>query len=304
MIGMPKAVTTALHETLEEHPDVFTSPFKEPNYFCRDLNEEAISSGAYMAEQTSDETYAKIFSNARDDQIRMESTTTYVYSEVAPELIKRTNPACKALLILREPTSWVPSFYQQQHEYHMENLSIEDAYAISKRGETRELPEQHMRPSSYDYYRLAAPVEQVKRWKRVFGDDLLIATFKHVTKEWPEFRAELSAFLGIDDIDIELKRVNVSGRARLRAVSRAAEVLRPYQWRQVLGPLFKPLSRTYRRVFFPPAPKPEWRPPKADFVDRVREMERVTGLPLTEDWGYDAHVRESRIAATSRTDDR
>jgi len=33
IVGKPKSGTTALHAMLNQHPDIFMSPFKEPNHF-------------------------------------------------------------------------------------------------------------------------------------------------------------------------------------------------------------------------------------------------------------------------------
>ncbi|MEA1873620.1 MAG: hypothetical protein U9N51_04205 [Bacteroidota bacterium] len=38
MLGAPKAGTTALDKYLSEHPDMFFSYLKEPNYFNKDLS--------------------------------------------------------------------------------------------------------------------------------------------------------------------------------------------------------------------------------------------------------------------------
>jgi len=37
MLGAPKAGTTSLFYDLDQHPDVYMSPFKEPNYFAEEI---------------------------------------------------------------------------------------------------------------------------------------------------------------------------------------------------------------------------------------------------------------------------
>lgn len=37
IVGAPKAATTALYACLDQHPLVYMSPLKEPNYFATEL---------------------------------------------------------------------------------------------------------------------------------------------------------------------------------------------------------------------------------------------------------------------------
>ena len=37
VIGAAKCGTTSLYHYLKQHPDVYMSPIKEPNYFCTDI---------------------------------------------------------------------------------------------------------------------------------------------------------------------------------------------------------------------------------------------------------------------------
>src|ERR1700724_3338547 len=40
IVGAPKAGTTALYAYLDQHPQVYMSPLKEPNYFAAELRPE------------------------------------------------------------------------------------------------------------------------------------------------------------------------------------------------------------------------------------------------------------------------
>jgi len=40
VVGAPKAATTFLYESLQQHPQVYMSPLKEPNYFASEMRPE------------------------------------------------------------------------------------------------------------------------------------------------------------------------------------------------------------------------------------------------------------------------
>ena len=41
IVGAMKAGTTSVYSYLRQHPDVYMSPVKEPNYFCSDIDSES-----------------------------------------------------------------------------------------------------------------------------------------------------------------------------------------------------------------------------------------------------------------------
>ena len=40
IVGAPKAGTTSLYHYLDQHPDIYMSPVKEPNYFAAEIRPE------------------------------------------------------------------------------------------------------------------------------------------------------------------------------------------------------------------------------------------------------------------------
>src|SRR5436853_5806169 len=43
VVGAPKAGTTSLYHYLDQHPEVYMSPIKEPNYFSSEVRPENLS---------------------------------------------------------------------------------------------------------------------------------------------------------------------------------------------------------------------------------------------------------------------
>src|SRR5712691_212635 len=72
--GAGKAGTTSLHEYLAQHPDVFMSTFKEPNYFVP----------GYGYDNWED--YLALFAGARGETAVGESSTGYLFCEQSPGL--------------------------------------------------------------------------------------------------------------------------------------------------------------------------------------------------------------------------
>lgn len=289
IIGMPKAATTSLYETLKEHPGTAACYWKEPLYWASDIRaaEQASPNQEHRRARFIEryEDYVKAFPDTGG--LTFEASTHYVYSATAPALVRKRNPRCKAILVLREPTSWVASWYQQLRTDHLENLEIEDAYARSATRVEAEVPEYHDRMAVYDYKTMALPVEAILGWKRAFGEDLLALTYEELTRTWPATRTRILDFLGLEDAELELFRVNEAKRSRLRGVSRTIEwvfpKIQPILSRTPRGVLW-PIRKAYRRVFFPKTSKPAWRPPKTDFEDGIARLATTLGLDLSAQW--------------------
>ena len=74
--GAGKAGTTSLHDYLGQHPDIFMSSFKEPNYF--------VPGNGY--ENWDD--YLSLFHGAHHEKAIGESSTGYLYCEQSPTWIE------------------------------------------------------------------------------------------------------------------------------------------------------------------------------------------------------------------------
>jgi hypothetical protein len=107
VVGAPKAGTTSLYWYLDQHPQVYMSPIKEPNYFAAEIREENFDPkldtrglreflsgpmrekrfGGIVADW---EDYLRLFASARNECALGEASSVYLWSQTAPEVI-----ACK-----------------------------------------------------------------------------------------------------------------------------------------------------------------------------------------------------------------
>lgn len=130
IIGAAKCGTTSVDQMLRKHPDIYMSPIKEPNYFSTDIAVEDFNA-FYRENNTRDldayfskspltavhldfvrkpEQYAALFQEAPSNvQYLGESSTSYLYSEVAAQRVKAEFPDAAIIVCLRNPVDRLKS---------------------------------------------------------------------------------------------------------------------------------------------------------------------------------------------------
>jgi hypothetical protein len=106
--GAPKAGTTALHAALARHPEIFVSTPKEPKYWlCDDAPPphyggpgDRHSQQEWVWQRSA---YDALFLDARDDQVRGESTPFYLWSRGAHRRIGEALPDIRIIAVVRDP---------------------------------------------------------------------------------------------------------------------------------------------------------------------------------------------------------
>ncbi len=203
IVGVPKAGTTSVYYWLNQHPQVYMSPIKEPHYFSQIGNEDHINSW---------DNYVKLFSGASTKHLSVGEASTsyfYFYKEAIPLIKKRLdNP--KIIVILRNPVDRAWSHYMMQKKYgwiKQEDFFSKDlAYLKSSWGIKRP----HIELGFYSDA-LRAYLNSFAKVKVMFYDDL-----KHRPHD---FVKELYEFLGVDSSFIPNFEVrNVSGEPRNRLI--------------------------------------------------------------------------------------
>jgi hypothetical protein len=117
IIGAGKSGTTSLDNYLKQHPEIFVSDFKEPNFFGYEMvNRESFKSQPeelhhYDISVTNLSAYLALFENALPSQVLGETSNTYMYHEGAPERIRYYNPDMKLIAVLRQPAGRLYSRY-------------------------------------------------------------------------------------------------------------------------------------------------------------------------------------------------
>jgi len=113
IIGAYKSGTTSLHRYLQQHPDIFMSRVKEPNFFSREKQMNLMRrSGREPRVVDNMESYLELFSDVRDEKAIGEASPSYLGDPLAAKRIKETIPDVKLIAILRHP---VDAFYSDHN---------------------------------------------------------------------------------------------------------------------------------------------------------------------------------------------
>jgi hypothetical protein len=112
IIGAMKAGTTSIYHYLAEHPEIFMSALKEPNYFAFDERVSFSGPGDHkLTGVTSLPDYRGLFDGASNEKAVGEASTVYLYSPTAAARIREYAPNAKLIAILRDPVDRAYSHY-------------------------------------------------------------------------------------------------------------------------------------------------------------------------------------------------
>jgi hypothetical protein len=111
IIGAPKAGSTALHDALATHPQLYASPIKEPKYFLTDGTppDPAAQRGPGDAHSAREwlwrrRDYERLFAQAPAGSVRFESTPFYLWDRTSHVRIARTlGLDVKLIAVIRDP---------------------------------------------------------------------------------------------------------------------------------------------------------------------------------------------------------
>ncbi len=116
IIGAGKSGTTSLNNYLSQHPDIFMSPVKEPNFFAY-INTDVTDLGNLETIRHFEESirnlddYLHLFADAGESQMKGEVSNTYMTRRDSATYIKEYIPHVKIIAILRNPVERLYSRY-------------------------------------------------------------------------------------------------------------------------------------------------------------------------------------------------
>jgi hypothetical protein len=106
IIGAAKSGTTSLYHFMNQHPQIYLSPVKEPHFFAfegRDPSTQGPGDKIVSA-ITNLEAYKALFKETANEIAIGEASTTYLYIPSAAERIRYHLPEAKLIAILRHPS--------------------------------------------------------------------------------------------------------------------------------------------------------------------------------------------------------
>ena len=301
IVGQPKSGTTALHQFLGQHPEIYMSSIKEPHFFCSDFHLE--SDRAYgkprFFDFRSESAYLQLFAKAKNVKIAGESSTNYLYSQVAAEKIHNFNPNARIIIILREPANFLYSLHSHYVKFTEENepdfltaLTLEEG-----RKQEQELSPRVTSPSYLYYSQRVKYYQQVKRYYDRFDRDRIkVVIFEEFKSSNDRVFQEILKFLAVDpNFTPEYTAVNVNKEVKFKAINNL-----------VNSPLAKAISKNLvsqefnefvrdnivEKFLWHQAPKTQI-PESVKFElmqqykPEVIKTSELIGIDLVTKWGYD-----------------
>ncbi len=216
IVGAPKAGTTALYHYLDQHPQIYMSPIKEPCYFASEVRPENFAPqmqplverdmrqvreyldsglrekrfGGIVADW---EDYLKLFGGARDEKAIGEASVCYLWSETAAANIASRVPGARIIMVLRNPVERAFSQYCHAVTNGLTDLPFRKYVEASVQSEDRKFGPLYPMLEFGLYY------HQVKRYLALFPRDRVKIHLYDDYRHCPSaFLRDVLAFLEVD----------------------------------------------------------------------------------------------------------
>ncbi len=219
IVGAPKSGTTALSVFLSEHPQIFFSDPKEPEYFAKDLKKPQ----NWLCGNDFDE-YQKLFESANEKHLVVgEGSVMYMFSKTAIREIYNFNPEAKLIIIVRNPLDLAYSFHEHlRFDFEEDQGDFAKAWALQeKRKKGLNLPKNIRNPSYLQYGEVAMLGNQVEKVFNIFpSNQIKIIVYDDFIKSNRKEYLKVLKFLGVqDDNRKEFNRYNERLNHKWRGLS-------------------------------------------------------------------------------------
>ncbi len=234
VVGAAKSGTTSLYHYLKQHPEIYMSPMKEPQFFCFFNNKpqfQGPSSLGYNRGYISDlTTYEDLFNKVTCERAIGECSTFYLYYPNTAKTIKHYLPDVKIIIILRNPVERAYSFYLFAIMKGIETLSFEEGLSSEKDRLINNWVPIHYYKSFGLYY------QQVKKYIDTFGrDKVKIYLFEDLSNEPIDMLRDIWDFLDVDNKSIpDLSIQNRTGLPKIKIVDYITH--KPFAFKSLVKP--------------------------------------------------------------------
>lgn len=223
--GAAKSGTTALHNFLDQHPEIFMSRPKEPNFFLFsgeepefsdiESDEQLYRSSVGLYERikknsiTDEEAYLKLFDQATSFKVKGEASVLYLSDPKAPARIKKYIPDVKLIVMLRNPVDRAFSSYMHMVLVGNETRSFKEAL------QQEPVDAENIWCGRGDYYiRAGFYARQLKGlFKHFDQQNIRIYLFDDFISSPEAIMSDIYRFLGVDESfqGDHSKKLNISG---------------------------------------------------------------------------------------------
>ena len=301
IVGHPRSGTSSLHRYLNQHPDIFMTAIKEPNYFAldfRDDSDEYHRKELYFPYRLTSQ-YLRLYKNWQDEKIGGEASATNLCSKVSAQEIYRFNPEAKIIMMFREPVSFLYSYHSATRfalgEHHK---NFEAALAAEKnRRQGKGLSKRVIAPSWLFYSEFIKYADQISRYLVYFDkDQIKMIIFDDFKENTHEIYRETLRFLNVNqDFTPEFEIVNPNKQIRWPLFKKYT-LDSPY-FRKTLRRLFSDDSYAGMKNFYK-TKMVKYKPRSAldenikarlmkEFKMEVEKFSALLGDDFITRWGYD-----------------
>jgi hypothetical protein len=217
IVGAPKAGTTSLYYYLDQHPQIYMSPIKEPCYFSTEIRPQLFSDelrgqieqdmaalNSYLAGPMLEkraggivqewDDYLRLFASASGHKVAGEASVIYLWSVNAPKNIHARVPDAKILILLRNPADRAFSQYVHGVSTGWIRQSLRAHIDANLRNRNQRFG------MEFPFLELGLYYAQVKRYLDTFPPaSVYIGLYEDYRDQPQKTLAEILRFLGVDD---------------------------------------------------------------------------------------------------------
>ncbi len=270
IVGEAKCGTTALHDFLSQHPDIFMSPTKEPHFFM-------------PFNTNTEKEYRFNFKDAKHEEYVGESSPDYIRSKSAIESIALFDPSAKIIVIFREPVDFMLSLHSQNVYNGYENRPFIHAVLASNQSKDPRM----------NYLQRACYADHLSYVFSNFNRRCVkIIVYEDFKQDNEGTVADIFRFLGLKPHSIICKKINVRKKVRSQSVRKLIHLackvpgknLIPQSMRNKIGIQLNEWNAIETK---PPFLKPEFKDKlKKQISPEVHRLSKLSGIDFTRIWGY------------------
>jgi len=219
IVGAPKAGTDLLFYQLDQHPQIYMSPLKEPNFFSAEVRSDnfhpslqpyiensADTMREYLESKplpkrfggmvTSHSDYEKLFAQVRSQRAIGEGSVCYLWSSTAAATIANAVSNAKIIMVLMDPAE--RAFHQYLKSLADGNVSHSFSCHLDLAFEDKTYAPLQIRLLnpflSFGEYSM-----QVQRYLKHFArEQLFVSVYEDVQKDYPSWWRRVLDFLEVD----------------------------------------------------------------------------------------------------------
>jgi Sulfotransferase domain len=278
IVGAPKCGTTAFYTYLKEHPDIFMSSIKEPQFFADDVL------GDLRSVRTLDD-YLNCFAAAEREGMIGEASVAYLGSRAALQGIKAFSPSAQIIIMLRSPIDVMYSEYSQRIlDTREPSVSFEVALKAEEEGKLSPWRRQGGKVIGLSLRETVRFFYQVREYFQAFGREKIhVIIYDDLKKDTAGTYVETLRFLGVrPDFQPRFKVIHANKRVRSRQLQEF--LIHPPQRMIARALLPQPIRRlggnSLLRLNSPNTPRPPMNPTLRRSLQQELEadVERLSGL--------------------------